>query len=146
MNNDCHFPKAQIWEDKKGSWLWLLLFIYYNSYKRLPVQLPQSLRGVSVVLGLGEGTSPHPCVCSKKPRRGFQSSPAPENRDHTPSVRQTSGEQTATRGHREAADGPRTWTQRCVKKKLNRKMKNISGSLGLSVSTLTVFALLRCVL
>lgn len=63
----------------------------YTNNKRLPVPLPQNLRGVSVAHGLGGGTSPHLCVCSEKPRRGFQSSLAPENRDRKSSVRQTLG-------------------------------------------------------
>lgn len=38
----------------------------------------QSRRVFSAVLGLGEGISPHQCVCWGKPRRGSRSSLSPE--------------------------------------------------------------------
>lgn len=104
--------------------------------KRLPVPLPQNLRGVSVAHGLGGGTSPHLCVCSEKPRRGFQSSPAPENRDRKSSVRQTLGDQPATRGHCEVADGlctPKATTENSMEE-IQWKMRNIIGSLAPSIS------------
>ena len=60
------------------------LFYCYNKAHELkccsflsPELRLQSRRVSSAVLGLGEGISPHQCVCWGKPRRGFLSSPSP---------------------------------------------------------------------
>lgn len=119
-----------------------------NAYDCTPVPLPQSLRGVSVALGLGGGTSPHLCVCSEKPRRGFQSSPAPENRERTSSVRQTLGDQAATRGHCEVVDGPCTpnTTTTVCKEEILWKNEEYYWKPWTEQFPFTVGALLLCVL